>query len=64
LTCLVISDEVRHQISIDTLEDHAAQASKILYALDALDRRKPQEKEGAARVPMISEMPSAEHDDC
>jgi hypothetical protein len=40
------------------------QAGQILYALDALDRRKPQERRHRVRVADCPELPTSESDDC
>ena len=40
------------------------QAGRILYALDALDRRKPQERRRRAPVDDWRELPTAEAHDC
>ena len=40
------------------------QAGRILYALDALDRRKPQERRRRFRVNDWRELPTSEDDDC
>jgi len=40
------------------------QAGRILYALDALDRRKPQERRRRVRVDGWRELPTAEDHDC
>ena len=40
------------------------QAGRILYALDALDRRKPQERRRRSRVDNWRELPTPEDDDC
>ena len=40
------------------------QAGRILYALDALDRRKPQERRRRSRVDDWRDLPTPEHSDC
>src|SRR5262249_33996541 len=40
------------------------QAGQILYALNALDRRKPQERRRRSRVDGWLELPTSESDDC
>jgi hypothetical protein len=55
-------------LALDRLSRYEAtlwrQAGRILYALDALDRRKPQERRRRSRVDYWRDLPTPEDDDC
>jgi len=55
-------------LALDRLSRYEAilwrQAGRILYALDALDRRKPQERRRCFRVDDWRDLPTPEHSDC
>ena len=55
-------------LALDRLSRYEAtlwrQAGRILYALDALDRRKPQERRRRSRVDDWRDLPTPEDDDC
>jgi len=55
-------------LALDRLSHHEAtlwrQARRILYALDALDRRKPQERRHRAAVEDWGDLSTLGYDDC